>query len=192
MTPDTDRPAIRKDAILDAAFRAFATYGFRRTTMDDIAQRVELSRSALYLHYRNKDDILRSLAAKYFEEAAINVASELGKPDRSAAKTLSAAFAGFDGKFMDISLGTPHGAEMLEAGHLVSSDLVAKGEAQIHGLLVDWLSTEAIPDELGDATTLATTVLASLKGLKSVAKSTEGYRTAQEQLAHMLARALGR
>lgn len=180
------------DAILDAAFRAFATYGYRRTTMEDIAQGVGISRSALYLHYRNKEDILRSLAAKYFEDAVVSVAAELSAPNRPAAESLAAAFIGYDGKFMDIVLATPHGAEMLDAGHLVSSDVVEKGEAHIHSLLVDWLLSGEIPADLGGADALATTVLASLKGLKGVAKSPEGYRAAQSQLAAMVARALGR
>ena len=152
-------------AILDAAFRAFATYGYRRTTMDDIAQGVGISRSALYLHFRNKEDILRSLAERYFDEAVARVAAELGTPNRTGAETLTAAFVGYGGKYMEIVLGTPHGAEMLDAGHSVSSDLVATGEAQIHALLAKWLSTGPIPTELGDADRLAATVLASLKGL---------------------------
>ena len=56
----------RQDAILDAAFHAFATYGYRRTAMDDIARGAGMSRTALYLHYRNKEDIFRSLALRYF------------------------------------------------------------------------------------------------------------------------------
>jgi AcrR family transcriptional regulator len=181
-----------QDAILDAAFRAFATYGYRRTTMDDIAQGVGISRSALYLHYRNKEDILRSLAARYFDDAVARVAEELNTPNRTAAETLIAAFVGYGGKYMEIVLGTPHGAEMLDVGHIVSADLVAKGEAQIHALLAAWLRSGPISPELGDADMLAATVLASLKGLKAVAKSTDGYLAAQAQLAQMLARALGR
>lgn len=192
MPSELDRPILRQDAILDAALKAFATYGYRRTTMDDIAKGVGISRSALYMHYRSKEDILRSLAARYFEEAVESVATELGSPNRPAAEALAAAFVGYDGKFMDIVFGTAHGAEMLDAGHLVSSDLVEKGEAQIHAILVDWLKTGTIPADLGVAETLATTVLASLKGLKGVAKSSEGYRAAQAQLATVVARALGR
>jgi AcrR family transcriptional regulator len=181
-----------QNAILDAAFRAFATYGYRRTTMDDIAQGVGISRSALYLHFRNKEDILRSLAAEYFDEAVARVAAELGTPNRTTAETLTAAFVGYGGKYTEIVLGTPHGAEMLDAGHIVSADLVAKGEAQIHALLADWLRSGPIPAELGDADTLAATVLASLKGVKNGAQSTDGYLAAQAQLAQMLALALGR
>jgi AcrR family transcriptional regulator len=192
MPTETERPAIRQDAILDAAFRAFASYGYRRTTMDDIAQGVGISRSALYLHYRNKEDIFKSLVAQFFEQAEANVTQELAKPGRSAAETLAAAFLGYDGKFMEVVLGTPHGAELLDAGHLVSADQVAVGEARIHALLTEWLAAGPVPAVLGTADDVAATALSSLKGLKTAAKTAESYRASQRRLAYMLASALGR
>ena len=188
--PDQSTP--RQDAILDAAFHAFSTYGFRRTSMVDIALGAGISRSALYLHFRNKDDIFRSLAKRYFEDAAATVAAELATADRAGAETLSAAFLAYDGKFMEVVLGTPHGAELLEAGHLISADLVADGEARVRALLVAWLNSTPMPLAMGDASQLASTIQASLKGLKSSAKSLDGYRAAQKQLAQMIALALGR
>ena len=160
--------------------------------MEDIAQGIGISRSSLYLHFRNKDDIFKSLAKRYFEDAVTEVAAELAKPDRSGADALAAAFLAYDGKFMDVVLGTPHGAEMLEAGHMISADLVADGEARIRGLLENWLTKASFPPGLGSANQLAVTIHASLKGLKSAAKSLEGYRDAQRQLAQMVALALGR
>ena len=192
MPAEVDRPALRQDAILDAAFAAFSNYGYRRTAMEDIAQSVGISRSALYLHFRNKEDIFKSLAARYFDEAAINVAAALAKPGKTGAEILANAFFAYDGKIMEVVLGTAHGAEMLEAGHLVSADLVIAGEARIHKLLEDWLGSQALPAGLGTAQALAATVLSALKGLKQTAKTLENHRASQAQLAQVLALALGR
>ena len=191
MTSEFDRPALRQDAILDAAFAGFSSYGYRRTSMEDIAQAVGISRSALYLHFRNKEDILRSMSTRFFDEAAVNVAAQLAMLDRPTAETLGAAFVAYDGKFMDMFMNTPHGAEILEAGHQVSADLVAAGEARIHHLLTDWLAALPLPAILGSADALAATILASLKGLKHTAKSPLGYRASQAQLAQVFALALG-
>ncbi len=160
--------------------------------MDDIAQGVGISRSALYLNFRNKEDILRSLARRFFDEAAVSVAAELKAQGRSIADTIRAAFVAYDGKFMDAFMYTPHGAELLEAGHQVSSDLVAAGEARIHRLLANWLTELPLPAALGHADDLAITILAAMKGLKNNAKSPEGYRASQTQLAQILARAFER
>lgn len=192
MSPDQDRSAQRQDAILDAAFLAFSNYGYRRTTMDDIAQGAGISRTALYLHYRNKEDIFKSLAKRYFEEAVTCVAAELAVTGRSAADTLAAAFLAYDGKFMDVVLGTPHGAEMLEAGHVISADVIESGEVRIKELLQKWLEKAPLPEGLGSSSQLAATVHAALKGLKTAAKSPDRYRAAQRQLAQMVALALDR
>lgn len=48
----------KKTRILDAAIRTFARYGWRRTTIGDIADGSGVSRQTLYTHFANKDDIL--------------------------------------------------------------------------------------------------------------------------------------
>ena len=53
--------------ILEAAFGVFASYGYRRTRMADIVQAAGLSRSAFYLHFRNKSDIFRLLTKRHFD-----------------------------------------------------------------------------------------------------------------------------
>ena len=52
-----------RERILSAAFTLFGRYGFKRTSMEDIASEAGLSRAALYLQFRNKEDIFRDLAA---------------------------------------------------------------------------------------------------------------------------------
>ena len=99
----------REDAILDAAFHAFAGYGYRRVTMEDIAAGAGLSRTALYQHFRNKEDIFRSLSERYFGLCLAEMERAL-LADGAAEDVLRAAFIAKDGKFMDVVLGTPHGA----------------------------------------------------------------------------------
>ncbi|MBU2993181.1 helix-turn-helix domain-containing protein [Octadecabacter sp. 1_MG-2023] len=43
--------------ILDAALEVFLRYGFRRTTMGDIAKAAGLSRQTLYSRFANKDEV---------------------------------------------------------------------------------------------------------------------------------------
>lgn len=51
-----DDPAIR-GPILDAAARAFASRGFDKTTIDDIAKAVGATKGLVYYHFRSKFDI---------------------------------------------------------------------------------------------------------------------------------------
>jgi AcrR family transcriptional regulator len=47
--------------IHDVALEVFAEHGYERTTMQQIADRLRITRPALYFHYRSKEDILASI-----------------------------------------------------------------------------------------------------------------------------------
>lgn len=50
-----------KTKILDAALELFSKKGYDGTSMQDIADSLHLSKTALYRHYKSKDDIFDSL-----------------------------------------------------------------------------------------------------------------------------------
>lgn len=180
----------RLDVILDAAFAAFATYGYRRTAMDDIAKGAGMSRSALYLHFRNKEDIFRSLAVRYFDEALRDMTAALHRPGQTLEQALMAAFVAKDGKFMEAVLTTPHGEELMDAGFSVTGDLAAAGEARMVEVLGDWLARHPIPPGVGSARDVAGTIMTAIKGLKTSARGMAEYRAGQARLAALFARAL--
>ncbi len=49
-----------RDIILDAANRLLARYGYRKMTMDDLAQEVGIGKGTIYLHFRSKEEIVLS------------------------------------------------------------------------------------------------------------------------------------
>ncbi len=188
--PPSAAPVDRQDAILDAAFHAFSSYGYRRTSMDDIARGAGLSRSALYLHYRNKEDIFRSLAMRYFEDALRDMTAALERPGQTLEQALMAAFVAKDGKFMEAVLSTPHGEELMDVGFAVTGDLAAAGEARMVETLGGWLARRGVPVGLGSGAEVAQAIIAALKGLKTTVRSMDAYRAGQARLAALFARAL--
>ena len=182
-------------AILSAAFEAFRSYGFRRTSMEDIAAGAGMSRSALYLHFRNKEDIYRSLATRYYDVHARAMESALpaGKPIREA---LTDALAERDGKVVEEILASPHGAELLDTGFATSSDIAQAGEARFAQILGDWVAAEAdagrivLMPEFGSAQELATSFLMAAKGLKQPSVDPGTYRELRERHASVFAKAL--
>ena len=60
----------RQRAILDAVEQLLATTPFSQLTMDDIANRAGLSRSALYFYFASKEDVLTGLHQRIYEEMA--------------------------------------------------------------------------------------------------------------------------
>ena len=50
-----------RDGILEAARRRFQRFGVRKTTVDEVAREAGCSRTTLYAHFRNKEDLYASL-----------------------------------------------------------------------------------------------------------------------------------
>jgi len=180
----------RQDAILDTAFQAFASYGYKRTSMDDIARAAGMSRTALYLHFRNKEDIFRSLALRHFDQAIVEMQAALNQPGLTMEQALFGCFVAKDGKFMEAVLATPHGSELMDAGFSITLDLAIAGEARAAGVIADWLDARGVPDELAPARAVTDTIMAALKGLKSTSRTMDDLRAGEARLAALIARAM--
>lgn len=57
-----------RDLILDEAMKLFLSEGFEKVTIRRIAERIEYSPATIYLHFKDKDDILFALHREGFEE----------------------------------------------------------------------------------------------------------------------------
>ncbi|MEJ2678950.1 MAG: TetR/AcrR family transcriptional regulator [Gemmatimonadota bacterium] len=47
------------EVLLDAAFRVFATRGYRSTRLEEVAEEAGLTKGAIYYHFDGKEDLLR-------------------------------------------------------------------------------------------------------------------------------------
>src|SRR5262245_65781694 len=68
-----------RERIHHAAFILFCRYGFKRTSMEDIAAEAGLSRAALYLQFRNKEDIFCDLARELNAQSMAQVERALAE-----------------------------------------------------------------------------------------------------------------
>ncbi len=178
-----------------AAFDAFLRFGFRRTSMADIARLAGMSRAALYLHYRNKEDIFRSLTMAYFETAETQVRAALAQPG-SVAQQLGAGFAAQTGEVFRAVLNSPHGGELWDQKLTQAADVVQQGEARMVGVYQEWLSREAAAGRIdlsalgGTPEQVAGTILGALYGLKSPRPEFQAFQASARRLAVMLGRGL--
>jgi|GEM_PF-485209 len=54
----------RRTDILDAAQKLFIEKGFEKTTIDEIAKSIDISKGSVYLDFKNKDEILLAIAER--------------------------------------------------------------------------------------------------------------------------------
>jgi AcrR family transcriptional regulator len=57
----------RRQAILETALTVFAEKGYRGTTVDEIARRLQVSKGSVYLYFSGKDDIYARLMEERME-----------------------------------------------------------------------------------------------------------------------------
>jgi AcrR family transcriptional regulator len=81
-------PATRPDTrarILDAALDVFSEYGFEGSSLQQIADRLDLTKAALYYYFRSKDELLEALvepAIKGLDEILDACAGDKDTPAR--------------------------------------------------------------------------------------------------------------
>jgi AcrR family transcriptional regulator len=70
--------------ILDAALDVFSEHGFDGSSLQQIADRLGLTKAALYYHFRSKDELLDALVAPAITEIDAILDTHEGEPDSPA------------------------------------------------------------------------------------------------------------
>lgn len=165
-------PPDRRATILSAAFEVFINYGFRKTSMDDIARAAGMSRPALYQLFRNKTEIFRALVEKVVEKLADD-ARDAFAADKPFGDRLYNA--------IDVSIlslhrridATPHGAELMGVNEEIASDIEEKWCDRMITAIAAGIADADAKGEIAlsplgvDARIVATIVMQGMEGLKA-------------------------
>ncbi|MEW5960484.1 MAG: TetR/AcrR family transcriptional regulator [Chloroflexota bacterium] len=177
----------KRERVLTAAQECFTLYGFKRTAMDDIAQKAAISRAALYLLFPNKEAIFRTLAEELHHEALSRAETAL-RAAGTLAERLVAAFEGKDLELMALVQSSAHGAELVDLKHRIGADIAEQAENRFKELLTQALHQaerqgELTFDRIGlEANQCAELLLLAAHGLKQPACSLALYRQRLAQL----------
>jgi len=94
-----------KEKILKHALKLFSTKGYKATTVRDIAGSIGIKQSALYNHFKNKEEILETLILDLTSSAIVTLfndkeAQELHKQGKSLLMSIATTFKllSFDGQ----------------------------------------------------------------------------------------------
>ncbi|TQC41746.1 TetR/AcrR family transcriptional regulator [Rhodococcus sp. WS4] len=66
---DEARYKAQRQRILDEAARIFGSNGYEKTTMDDVAEALEITKAALYYYFQNKEDLLYDICENTMDVA---------------------------------------------------------------------------------------------------------------------------
>ncbi len=144
--PDSNKRA----AILAGAEAQFSQYGFRRTSMEDIARQIGVSRASLYSYFDNKEAIFRGLSEALYEESIAKASAELrlGRGSTPVDVRIYQGLCGFYIRLYGILESTPHGADIIEASSRLSADIVQTYYERIEKMLAAELAFAADNGEI--------------------------------------------
>src|SRR5580704_1083853 len=96
--PSSPRKELVREEFLTKAADVFEKKGYAQTTIQDLAQALELSRSALYHYFKSKEEILEALVLEHTEYAAEQMEQRLagrtGSPSEQLRELLASSING--------------------------------------------------------------------------------------------------
>ncbi|MCE9648637.1 MAG: TetR/AcrR family transcriptional regulator; helix-turn-helix transcriptional regulator [Parvibaculum sp.] len=113
-----DKPSL----ILDAALSLFRQYGYRRTSMEDIAQAANVAKGTLYIYFKSKDELFEALARRLAAQIDADAGAVVEKPLPFEDKVLALLDAklGFVYRWV---LSSPHAAELTDPTSRLPDDV---------------------------------------------------------------------
>lgn len=175
--------------ILAAAFQTVGQYGFRRTSMDDIAKHASMSRPALYQHFSNKADIYRAVLQQVADAflAAMNLCLA---NDEALDIRLETALRKTIVEPLKLVDEMPHGSELLDLSQEIGADIMEDWYQRKRGLIASALTAEVNGDnELADD--LSHFIVSSLEGMKARRRGHQAMDEEISRLVRVAIRAIG-
>jgi AcrR family transcriptional regulator len=184
-------PEAKRAAILDAALRLFSQYGYRRTSIDDIAREAEIAKGTVYLSFKSKEEIFRALCESLIErtEAAVTAARATpGSIDERLVAVLEAKL----GFLFETVYKSAHAAELMDSKNRLSADLFAQSGRRYMKVLREMIEEATRAGELAparmelDADDLAQMLVAAAHGIEQNATSLARYHRKLREIVRVI------
>jgi AcrR family transcriptional regulator len=175
--PAEPSPDPRQRGLLDAAVAVFTRYGYRKTSMEEVARAAQISRQGLYLYFSTKEDLFRAAVKHALDGSLQAVTAVLREGSLALEPKLVRAFDEWVGKYVGMA-GTG-AADLAEATHTLVGPMVAEHEARFAEALARSISASGLvaayrPAGL-TARQLADTLIATARGFKYGAGSRDAF-----------------
>lgn len=175
MNAADDAEAARQVAIVDAATGIFLRYGFKKTTMEDIARTVGVSRQALYLYFPTKEAVFKAVISRTLAAMRTEASAVLAREDRDISERVLGAFEALHGK----AVGVEHLGELIATTATIAGPVFREVEEAVvrdvahaldaAGVAARWTTAGVSPMQLAEH------LAATSEGIKFSAKTSAEY-----------------
>lgn len=130
--------ADKVEKVLGAARPVFLRYGYKRTTMNDIAEAAKMSRPAVYLVFPSKEEIFAAVLQQALQEMLDVVRFGLVRYD-SVPEKMAFAFETWCVQPYEMTLASPDAKDLLESGYEYANDVVSAAFAEFEAMVAEVL-----------------------------------------------------
>jgi TetR/AcrR family transcriptional regulator of autoinduction and epiphytic fitness len=174
----------KKLHILSVALDVFFKYGYKRVSMNEIAEAAGISRAGLYLYFKNKEEIFNATILHYGDILIEEIVEGLSSKKTPEDKILY-AFEVWSVNNFDLSLNSPEVKEMTDSSYTFAQEALDASYNKLEIVLISILQSHS--NSAGSPSCLSTEKLAhlltsALRGFKIVARNSSELRQMIEDL----------
>ena len=174
---EADQLEARQSAVLEAAVGVFARYGYRKSSMEEVARAAGVSRQGLYLQFANKEELFRK-SLEHSLNSQLNAAiAALSHREQSLELRLVAACDAWSGRFVG-SMGSD-AADLMCASTSLAGATLSHYETRFEQAVARAIADSPLAGFCSAASLcpadLARTLHATARGLKQSALSRQDF-----------------
>jgi AcrR family transcriptional regulator len=124
----------RQEQVLSVALEVFGRYGFRKTSMDEVARSADISRQGLYLYFASKEELFRAAVGQELDTALCEASCCLDEGHVALEDRVVAALDAWMGRFVGSMLASDIG-NMLENSTMQLGDMATEFSAAFEARL---------------------------------------------------------
>ncbi len=181
---------LKRRTVLDAARDIFLRYGYRRVSMNDIGEAAGVSRPALYVIFKNKEEIFNGVIRQWVNETMTDIDRAMALRATPEEK-LEQAFEIWTVAPFEMTLRSPEAKELIDCSFDFAQDSLRQGYEKFEATIVPVLKS-LTGKELAQAhmrpETIAHVLASAVRGFKQTATTKAELRSLIKEL---LALALG-
>ncbi|WP_394427695.1 TetR family transcriptional regulator [Streptomyces sp. SGAir0957] len=165
-TTETDR----RTTVLDSALATFARFGYRKTSMEEVARAAHISRPGLYFLFASKEALFRAAVTQALERDIAAVEHVLAEVDRPLPQRLIEAFDRWAGRYVGPLARDVAG--VVEDNPDLIGPIAQTAPRRFEELITDALAVDSGRER---AARVAQTLISTSIGLKHQAESRDIY-----------------
>jgi AcrR family transcriptional regulator len=165
--------ADRRVAVMESALVTFARFGYRKSSMEEVARAAHISRPGLYFLFASKEDLFRAAVSQALEEDVAEVQRILAS-DRPIRDRLLDSFDRWAGRYVGALARDV--AAVIEDNPQLLGDIVVSTPQRFANLVTDAIAAQARMPDRETAGALAQTMISASIGIKHQVDDREAYR----------------